>query len=194
MRQVFRIFFTAENTRPLAVLACLLLAGFAEAISLTALLPTIQQIGGEAGMMSNSPATRIIEHLLSFLGLAPTLPNLILVVVAFFSLKAILSFVALSYAGIAVARVSTAIRRKLITALFNARWSFYTQQQTGHVANTMSGDAYRAGTAYSLAAQFVAFSVQAVVYCVVAFLVTETGDFITGQTLCVNGGDTIVGI
>lgn len=29
---------------------------------------------------------------------------------------------------------------------------------------------------------------------VVAFLTMETGDFITGQTLCVNGGDTIVGI
>lgn len=171
MRQVFRIFFTAENTRPWAVLACLLVAGFAEAISLTALLPTIQSIGGEAGTMGTSPAARLIQNLLSSLGLESTLPNLILVVVTFFSLKAVLSFVALSYAGIAVARVSTAIRRKLITALFNARWSFYAQQQTGRVANTMSGDAHRAGTAYFLAAQFVAFSVQAIVYCLVAFLI-----------------------
>ena len=41
------------------------------------------------------------------LGLEPSLLNLILIVVFFFSLKALLSFVALSYAGIAMARVST---------------------------------------------------------------------------------------
>lgn len=171
MKQVFRIFFTAEKTRPWAVLTCLLVAGFAEAISLTALLPTIQSIGGEGQAMAASPAARIVQNLLAILGLESTLLNLILIVVSFFALKAILSFVALSYAGMAVARVSTAIRRKLITALFNARWSFYTQQQTGRVAHTMSGDANLAGSAYFLAAQFVAFSVQTVVYCVVAFLI-----------------------
>src|SRR5437868_17380 len=136
MRQVFRIFLSAEETRPWAVLLCLLLSGFAEAISITALLPTIQTIASNNVQTGKgSPAMLFIEHFLAGFGIAPTLPNLILVVVVFFSLKTFLSFVALSYAGYAIASVSTALRRKLITAIFNARWRFYTQMQAGRVAN-----------------------------------------------------------
>ncbi|WP_119389438.1 ABC transporter ATP-binding protein [Taklimakanibacter lacteus] len=173
MRQVFRIFFTAEDTRPWSVLLCLLLAGFAEAVSITALLPTIQSIAAGDAQTANqsSPAMQIFHQAIAFFGIPPTLPNLILIVVFFFSLKAMLSFVALSYASIAVARVSANLRRQLITALFDARWSFYTQLHAGRVANVMSGDASYAGAAYNLAAQVVAYSVQGLVYCLIAFLV-----------------------
>ena len=71
----------------------------------------------------------------------------IALVVAAFALKSLLIFAALSYAGMAVARVSTAIRRRLIAALFDARWSFHTDRHTGHIANVMSSDATRAGDA-----------------------------------------------
>jgi len=100
MKQIFRIFFSAEETRPWAVVLCLLLSGFAEAISIAALLPTIQSIASQGiGTSSGSPALRFINNFMSALGIAPNLPNLILVVVIFFSLKTLLSFVALSYAG-----------------------------------------------------------------------------------------------
>jgi ATP-binding cassette, subfamily C, bacterial len=172
MKQVFRIFLSAEGTRPWAVLLCLLLSGFAEAISITALLPTIQSIasgGIETG--AGSPALAFIHNFLAGLGITPNLPNLILVVVIFFSLKTLLTFVALSYAGFAIARVSTALRRRLIQALFGARWRFYTQMPPGRVANIMSGDAANAGMAYLVAAQIMAFSIQGVIYGIVAFLV-----------------------
>jgi ATP-binding cassette subfamily C protein len=149
MKQVFRIFFSAEGTRPWLVMLCLLLAGFAEAISLTALLPTIQSIA-ESG---NTPAplsfpADLIHRFFGFLGIEPNLPNFIIVVVVFFSLKALLSFAALSYSGLAIARVSVSIRRKLITALFNASWKFYTQQHIGQITNTMSVDATLAAAAF----------------------------------------------
>lgn len=172
MKLVFRIFFSAEDTRPWAVLICLLLAGLAEAASITALLPTIQAIStNEREAAPLSPSMAYIHHLLSAVGIEPNLPNLIIIVVAFFCLKALLSFTALSYAGMAIARVSTAVRRKLITSLFDARWSFYTQQHAGRIANIMSNDSTRAGQAYFLAAQVVAFSVQGLVYCAISFFV-----------------------
>jgi ATP-binding cassette subfamily C protein len=172
MKKVFRIFFTAEGTRPWAVLFCLILAGFAEVISLTALLPTLQSIssnGLETG--DGSLAVRLIHDWMASLGVSPNLPNLILVVVIFFSLKTLLSFLAMSYAGYAIAGVSTSLRRDLIKALFGARWSFYTQLQAGRVANIISGDAGLAGMAYFSAAQIIAFSIQGVIYAIVAFLV-----------------------
>lgn len=172
MKQVFRIFLSAEETRPWAVLLCLLLSGFAEAISITALLPTIQSIASDGiGTGASSPAMVFINNFMSGLGITPNLPNLILIVVIFFSLKTLLSFIALSYAGYAIAGVSTALRRKLIKALFGARWSFYTQLQAGRVANIISGDAGNAGMAYFVAAQIMAFSIQGIIYTIVAFLV-----------------------
>jgi ATP-binding cassette, subfamily C, bacterial len=172
MKQVFRIFFSAEETRPWAVLLCLLLSGFAEAISITALLPMIQSIASDGvGKGAGSPAMIFINNFMSGLGITPNLPNLILVVVIFFCLKTLLSFIALSYAGYAIAGVSTALRRKLIKALFGARWRFYTQLQAGRVANIISGDAGSAGVAYFVAAQFMAFAIQGTIYAIVAFLV-----------------------
>jgi len=172
MKQVFRIFLSAEETKPWAVVLCLLLSGFAEAISITALLPTIQSIASEGiGTGASSPAMMFINNFMSGLGITPNLPNLILIVVIAFSLKTLLAFIALSYAGFAIAGVSTALRRKLIKALFGARWSFYTQLQTGRIANIISGDAANAGMAYFVAAQVMAFSIQGIIYTIVAFMV-----------------------
>jgi ATP-binding cassette, subfamily C, bacterial len=172
MKQVFRIFFTAEDTTPWVVLFCLILAGFAEAISVTALLPTIQAITSGTGQSgSGSSITGFAHETMAYLGIEPTFASLIIIVVAFYSLKAVLSFFALSYAGMAIARVSTALRRKVIAALFDARWSFYTQLHSGRIANSISQDTAAAGSAYFIAAQVVAFGVQGFVYCLVAFLI-----------------------
>ena len=170
MKQVFRIFFLAEDTKPWAVLLCLLLSGFAEVISISALLPTIQAMASD-GQGNTSLLTNYVHRIMEGVGIAPTLLNLIVVVVVFFSLKTVLSFFAMSYAGIAVARVATAIRRRVIAALFNARWSFYTQLQTGRLANTISADANTCGAAYSLAAQVVSYSLQGLAYATVALLI-----------------------
>jgi ATP-binding cassette, subfamily C, bacterial len=170
VKQIFRIFFTAEETRPFLVLFCLILSGFAEGLSLTAALPTITAIaGGDSG--GSSAINTLIRDFVQSFGITPSIGNLTVIVVALFALKSILSFGALAYAGSAVATVSTAMRRRLIAALFNARWSFYAGQRAGHIANVISNDATRAGDGYYLAAQVVSYCVQAVVYAAVGFLV-----------------------
>src|SRR5262245_54356697 len=170
MKQGFRIFFTAEDTRPFIVLFCLVLAGFAEGIGVPALLPAVNAIAGgdKAGA---SPINAMIHDTLRSVGIEPSLGNLILIVIAFMVLNGLLSFGTLSYAGISVARVSTGLRRRLISVLLEARWSFHVQQQLGRIASAMSGDAQRAGEAYYMAAQFIAFLIQVVVYIAVAMLV-----------------------
>ena len=47
MIRVFRIFLGARETRPLLVLACLLLAGACEAVGVTTLLPVIGKLTGD---------------------------------------------------------------------------------------------------------------------------------------------------
>jgi ATP-binding cassette subfamily C protein len=170
MKQIFRIFFGAEDTRPMLVLFCLILSGFAEGLSLTAALPTITAIAG-GDTADSSSINGIIRGHIEALGVTPTLGNLTLIVVGLFAIKSLMSFGALAYAGAAVATVSTTVRRRLITALFNARWSFYASQHAGHIANVISNDATRVGDGYYLAAQVVSYLIQAIVYGTVGFLV-----------------------
>lgn len=171
MKKVLKIFFSARGTRPFLVLGCLILAGFAEGVSLGALLPTISQIGGGAGQDS-SALNAYMTAALDFFSISATLPNLILVVSAAMVFKAVLSFIALSYAGVAVARVSTNLRTRLLDQLMAVRWRYFVNQRVGRIANAISGQAGRAGQAYFMAAKFMSFIVQGTAYAIIAFLIS----------------------
>jgi ATP-binding cassette, subfamily C, bacterial len=170
MKQIFRIFFKAEDTRPFLVLICLLIGGVAEAASISTLLPAVTSISG-GDMAGSSNLNAQIRSIVSALGITPDLGNLILLIVGLMVLKSVLSFGALSYAGVSSARVSNALRRKLIAAIFEARWRFYADQSGGRFANAISNDCTRAGNAYVIASQIVSYSVQTASYTAVAVLI-----------------------
>ena len=170
MKQIFRIYFKAEDTRPFLVLFCLLIGGVAEAASISTLLPAITSISG-GDVAGSSYLNAQIRSVVSALGMTPDLGNLILLIVGLMVFKSTVSFGALSYAGISAARVSNALRRKLIAAIFEARWLFYADQSGGQFANAISNDCTRAGDAYIIACRIVAYSVQAASYAVVAVLI-----------------------
>jgi len=185
MLKVFRIFFGATDTRPWLVLACLLVAGAFEAIGLSALLPAMAALAGDTPGQT-SPYSALVVEGLTRLGLPTSLGALIAVVVVAMVAKSVLSFAALSYAGYAVANVSAGIRRRLLDALFSARWSYFVGHRSGRVANAISNDATRAGDAYGLSARFVAYSVQALVYGLVAVVISPklaAAGFATGLLL-----------
>jgi ATP-binding cassette subfamily C protein len=170
MLRVFSIFFRARDSRPMLVLICLILAGVSDVVSLSTLLPIATSIaGGKQGNSSalNDRVVNIIERV----GITPSLGNMIAIVVLFLALKALLSFSALTYAGTAAAKVATSMRRRLIAAVFSARWTLYLGQSAGTYANAISNDAGRAGDAYMLAAQSVAFGLQTGAYAIVALIV-----------------------
>ncbi len=193
MLRVFRIFFGATDTRPWAVLGCLLVAGAFEAIGLSTLLPAVTALSGEThGQYSGFSAT-VVDAVSSF-GLHPTLGTLITIVVVALVMKSLLAFAALSYAGYAVANVSAGIRRRLLDALFSARWSYFVGHRAGRIANAISNDATRAGDAYGLSARFVASTVEAIVYALVAIVISPklaAAGFLTGLLLVLSLGRLI---
>jgi ATP-binding cassette, subfamily C, bacterial len=158
-----------EDTRPFLVLVCLLIAGVAEAASLGTLLPAITAIAG-GDVSGSSKLNTQIRSVIEALGVTPSLGNLILLIVGLMVFKSIISFGALSYAGVSAARVANALRRRLISAIFEARWSFYAEQSGGRFASAVSGDVTRAGDAYVLASQIVSYSIQVLSAAVVAVL------------------------
>ncbi len=169
MKQVFKIFFKAEDTRPFLVLICLLIGGVAQAAGLSTLLPAVTaMVGGDKP--GSSPLNAQIRSVVEWLGINPSLNNLILLIVGLLVFKSVVSFGALSYAGISAARVANALRRRLIGAIFKARWSFYAEQSGGRFASAISNDVGRAGDAYVLASQIVSYSIQVLSFSVVAIL------------------------
>jgi ATP-binding cassette subfamily C protein len=170
MKRFLKILFRTEGTRPWLVLFCLVLAGLAEAASIGTLLPVAASVaGGEAG--KSSAVGQYVNSFMGWLGIAPTLGNLVLLVVVLMVLKSAMAFVALSYAGISSARVSILLRQRLIAAIFRARWSYFADQSGGRFANALSNDATRAGDAYLSAAQILAFALQAAGYVTVATII-----------------------
>ena len=170
MLTVFKIFFTAEGTRPFLVLLCLISAGIAEAIGMGTLLPLASQLSGGTSEKS-SPMNKVIMDGIAAIGIPTSLGYLIAIVAAFLAIKAVLTFSALSYAGIAAAKVAVNVRRRLINAVFDARWGYYSGQSGGKFANALSIESTRCGEAYLLAAQTIARAAQVVAYAGIAFFI-----------------------
>ncbi|MFO1131216.1 MAG: ABC transporter ATP-binding protein [Hyphomicrobiales bacterium] len=173
MRKVFQIFFTAEDTRPFLVLFALLVAALCEAIGISALLPAVAIVADQSGSGGggHSKLGKSVVHALEWLGIAPSLGNLILIIGCALILKAVVGFFALTYAANSAARVGVRLRERLLDALFGANWRFYSEQQSGSFASAISADATRAADAYLMAANFCAMSVQAAIYVIITLFV-----------------------
>lgn len=163
MLKVLKIFFNAEKTKPWLVLFCLLTGGLAEAVGFGSILPVAGAMLGESGGGASS-LDFYFKSMLAFFGLTPSLESLLLLLTTLMILRSALLFFASTYSGIAAARVTINLRQRLIRAIFKARWSFYNEQNSGDIANSISNNAGRAGDAYSIAATMTAMLVQIIVY------------------------------
>ncbi len=172
MKSIFRIFFGAARTKPLLVLACMVLAGMFEMVSIGALVPLIGHLGGAASQ-SSSYMNDLIQSLMGVVGLPNTFEAMVLLVVVAMMIKSVLSFSAHAYVAFAIAKVVSVMRTNLVSQLLNARWSYFADQRIGRIANAISNDATRAGAAYQRSARFVAYLVQAIFYIIAAFLISR---------------------
>ena len=190
MKSIFRIFFGAASTKPWLVLACMVLAGLFEMVSIGAIVPLLGHLGGEASQ-SNSQMNQLIEGLMGFIGLPNTFESIVIFVVVAMMIKSVLSFSAYAYVSFAIAKVVSIMRANLVRQLLNARWSYFADQRVGRIANAISNDATRAGMAYQRAARFVAFFVQVIFYIIAAFLISRElalVGFVVGCILVVSLG------
>lgn len=170
MNQVFKIFFHTGKTKPWLVLICLLLASVSEVLGIATLLPAGFSI--IEGQQDNpSMVTKAVNAVFSFIDITPTFGNFLFLAMVLLFAKALLSFGALVYAGITGAQVTINLRRRLINALFNARWSYYAEKSSGQLANTISSDTSRAGDAYTYSAVTISFMIELVAYLIAAFLI-----------------------
>jgi ATP-binding cassette, subfamily C, bacterial len=173
VREVVAIFLGAPGARPFSVLICLLLAGVFNLISIGMLLPLISIAGG---ITTDKPSSLslMVTGVSTWLGLKPELSYLLMFLAISLSIKSVLSFLAMSYAAVAMAEVSAQVRRLLISAMLRVRWSYYAETHPGKLSHAISSEAGASASAYSAAANTVAEAVKCSISLLIAVLVSGT--------------------
>ncbi len=171
--RLIREFVRRYPGQSVVLVAALLLAGVADGIGLSALLPLLNiTLESSAGGESDSALSRFIFDALDTIGVSPSIGVLLSVIVVVVFFKALLVFFAKQRSGYIAAEVSTGLRTDLLKAITNSRWQYFVNQSTGKLANSMATEAWRASNAYVFAVRLLALFVEAGVYTTVALLVS----------------------
>ena len=152
------------------VLVALLLAGVAEALSLTALLPLLSIAVGDESV--DSKMGKLVVDMLHGVGLSSTLETILLIIVGGMFLKGAILLLTNQQVGHTVAHVATALRLNLINALLASRWQYYLRQPSGALANSIATEAYRAAMGFEHSVNVLALAIEALVYSIVALFIS----------------------
>jgi len=166
----FSHFFRAYPRRSAAMVALLVLAGFAEGVGVVTLVPLLELAPADAE--ASSSIARAIVRALGFLGLRPTLIVLLGTIVVAMTVKAVLLWLAMTQVGYTVARVTRDLRQRLMRGLLHARWRYFRGQALGSFANTISSEALRSAWAYREACTLFAGLVQVGIYITLSALIS----------------------
>lgn len=162
-------FIRAYPRRSTLMLTALLVAGLAEGVSLTTMLPVLAAATG--GASKSGIGLAIVNHIRA-IGLEPSIGGLLCLIVAGMILKSLLLLIANRQVGYTVAHVATSLRRDLIEALLASRWEYYLRQPAGSLANSVATEAYRASTGFEYGANVLVLAIQVVVYTFVALVIS----------------------
>ena len=160
----------------IAVVA-ILLAGIADGLSITALLPllNIATSGKTAGAESlpgtvdaGSQLEAFIVNGLGSVGLEATLGVLLTVIVIMVIIKSLLLLAAETHVGFSAAHITTDLRLELLQAILATRWDYFLHQPIGKLANSMALEAKRSSQSYIFGITMLTFFVQAFIYAGIA--------------------------
>ncbi|MDH4029647.1 MAG: ABC transporter ATP-binding protein/permease [Chromatiales bacterium] len=172
------VLFTFTRAYPwqsLLMIVALLLAGLAEGSSMSILLPllsiAVESVPG-AEQAQQSEFAQMITGSLQRLGITPNVGSLLVVGVVGIVIKSALLLVADRQVGYTKARVTTDLRLRLLRAVMSSRWDYFVHQPIGRLTNSMATEAWRASIAYEFGVGIIAYGLQAIIYGVVAFMVS----------------------
>jgi ATP-binding cassette, subfamily C, bacterial len=152
----------------LQILVCLVLAGFAEGVGISAILPVLEIAVGGA---KESPMRETIESVIVHLGLSPTLLVLVSIIVVGMTLKSLLWLGGMTLVGFANAQIATDIRMRLVQAILGASLDLHRTRSLGLYINAISNEAQKASLALVSLFRMVASGFQITVYIAIGAIV-----------------------
>lgn len=166
------IFSRSNPWRSALVLVSLVLAAVAEGFGLSTLLPLLS-LASRQPASEHSALGSIMEPLLSYAGLHPSTPVLLLIILAALLVKSALLLAAKRQVGYTVAQVATDLRLRLLHSLLCTRWAYFTSQPVGALANAFAAEAARASQAYLAGVTMISQLIIVVAYAVVAAMTSS---------------------
>jgi len=163
-------FLKRYPSRTSMVTFCLMVSGIVEGFSIALLLPLLETTMGQ-GSDPQSGFGQAVRRGLGFFHLEPTIPTLLILIVAGIAIKSAIRWVAMNIAGYSVARVATDLRHDLLKSLMRARWSHFVTSPSGYYAHALGSEAKIASTAYQNMASAIACLVQLFIYIVAAMFI-----------------------
>ena len=189
---MWRVYRRQDGAWRVALPFLLLLAGFAEGVGLTMLLPLFIALNENVG--ERSAVSRAMGDAMAALGLPVTIGTLLTLLVVVIVLKAGLLLLVMRHVADTVVRIAHQFRSSLIDALISARWSYFVEQPAGRLATAVGGEAERAAEVFLHAARFLADTLQVVVFlgfaCIVSWELTAAAAAIGMVVVLTLGGLT----
>ncbi|MEZ5829927.1 MAG: ABC transporter ATP-binding protein [Dongiaceae bacterium] len=152
--------------RKLPLVFAMLLAGLLEGVGVASLFPILAIV--TQGMAKPTRLNHVIEQALAFLHLPLNLGILCLVIVVTIWLKAVITLGVARNLGRIGAGIGQEIRQRLLKALVNARWSYFTIQPVGRFVSAATSEATWASFAFRSALQAIEQSMRTAIYCALA--------------------------
>ena len=178
--------FKAYPWRTALAMVAILFASIADGAGITALLPllklaTTTHSSGQVdippdiatvGAKHGVHIEEIVTHILSMVGLKPTIGVLLVVVVGFITTRSVLLLIANRHVGYSAAHITTELRLSLLRAVLATQWSYFLNKPIGRLANSMATEANRTAQAYVLGVTMLAMVVQSTVYMAISLAVS----------------------
>ena len=190
-------FFRAYRWQTVVMLVALLLSGIAEGIGLSALLPLLNiALGSEATSMLPGAAAvdqnefeRTVLDVLASIGIAPTLGNMLTIILAGVALKSLFLLVAQRQVGYTAAQVGTDLRLQMLRAVLRSKWEYFLHQPVGKLTNALATEAQRSSGAFVNGATAITFLIQALIYGSVAFALSWRASLVA-----IGAGVVVIGL
>ncbi len=161
--QIMRVHGLARQA-PLVL--AMLTVGLLDGIGIATLFPVLAII--TQGTSKPSRLHQAIEQALAFFHLPLNLGVLCLLIVATIWLKAVINLGVARSLGRMGAAIGQTIRQRLLQALVNAKWSYFTIQPVGRFVSAATTEANWASFAFRSALQAIEQSMRTVIFCALA--------------------------
>ena len=162
-------FFRAYPWQTLVMLVALLLAGVAEGVGLSALLPLLniaikndarESDAGQPPVPENE-FERVVTETLNNLGLDPSIGVLLIIIVTGVTLKNLLLLVAQKQVGYTAAQVATDLRLEVLRTVLRSNWEYFLHQPIGRLTNSLATEAQRSSESFVNGATVITLVLQA---------------------------------
>jgi ATP-binding cassette subfamily C protein len=189
-------FFRAYRLQTFLMLVALLLSALAEGIGLSALLPLLNVALGEdqavslgLGGSAESAFEQRVLAVLDWAAIAPTLGNMLLLIVVGMLLKSLFLLAAQRQVGYTAAQVGTDLRLRMLRAVMRSEWQYFLHQPAGRLTNALASEAERSSASFVHGATALTFFIQSLMYGSIAFALSWRASLVA-----IIAGVTVIGL